>query len=90
MNPRMRTVIKIPVLFVIFGLLVWHAISWQTSGMYHEMFQWLGTGKAYLTALYNIGFMIVMGLVLGMLLGEITGLAADRKLHLKDRTSEKD
>ncbi len=90
MNSRKRTIILVTILLVICGLLICHAISWQASGMYYEMFQWLGTGKAYLTVLYNIGFMIVMGLILGMLLEKIIGLATDRKLHLKDSTKEKD
>jgi NhaP-type Na+/H+ or K+/H+ antiporter len=90
MNSLKRTIIQIAVLLVICGLLVWHAVSWHTGGMYNEMFQWLGTGKAYLTVLYNISFMIVIGVVLGMLLVKITGLATDRKLYPKDRTKEKD
>lgn len=90
MNSWKRTIIQIAVLLVICGLLVWHAIFWHKGGMYSEMFQWLGTGKAYLTVLYNISFMIISGVVLGMLLVKITGLAADRKLYPKDRTREKD
>lgn len=89
MNSRKRTIILVPVLLVICGLLIWHAVSWQLSGMYQEMFRWLGSAKAYLTVLYNIGFMMVLGLTLGMLLDKITGFSSDRKFHLKDKTKEK-
>lgn len=42
--------------------------------MFVEMFQWLQTGKSYVTVLYNLGLMLVMGIVLGSLLVRITDL----------------
>jgi ABC-type uncharacterized transport system permease subunit len=90
MNRLKRAIILIPILLVICGLLIWHAILWQVSGMYQEMFGWLGSGKAYLTVLYNIGFMVVLGLALGILLNEITSFPRDKNLQHKDRTKEKD
>lgn len=55
-------------------LLIWHVIRWHMSGMYLQMFHWLGTGKGYLTALYNIGLMLVLGGSLGFLMEKITDL----------------
>ena len=89
MNSRKRTIILVPVLLVICGLLIWHAILWQLSGMYQEMFGWLGSGKAYLTVLYNIGFMVVLGLTLGILLDKITSFPRDKNLQRKDRTKKR-
>jgi hypothetical protein len=58
--------------------------------MYQEMFRWLGSAKAYLAVLYNVGFMMILGFVLGVLLDKITGFSSDIKLHLKDKTEGKD
>ncbi len=83
MNPRKRAIILLSVLLVICGLLIWHAISWQVSGMYQEMFRWLGSTKAYLTVLYNIGFMMVLGFILGMLLAfRITQIRRPREMAI--------
>jgi len=38
------------------------------------MFRWLGTGKGYLTVLYNIGLMLALGGNLGFLMEKITDL----------------
>jgi hypothetical protein len=55
-------------------LLIWHVIRWHVSGMYLKMFRWLGTDKGYLTVLYNIGLMLVLGGSLGFLMEKITDL----------------
>ena len=55
-------------------LLIWHVIRWHVAGMYLEMFRWLGTGKGYLTVLYNLGLMLVLGGSLGFLMQKITDL----------------
>ena len=43
--------------------------------MYLEMFKWLHTGKGYITVLYNLGLMLVLGAVLGFLMEKITDLS---------------
>lgn len=55
-------------------LLICHVVSWHTMGMYLEMFTWLGTSKGYLTVLYNLGLMLVLGGALGFLMEKITDL----------------
>ena len=49
------------------GLIIWHVFSWQSDGKYDEMYRGLTAGKGYLTALYNLGLMLVFGLMLGLL-----------------------
>jgi len=39
-----------------------------------KMFRWLGTGKGYITVLYNLGLMLVLGGTLGFLMEKITDL----------------
>jgi len=38
------------------------------------MFTWLPTGKGYITVLYNLGLMLVLGAALGFLMQKITDL----------------
>ena len=74
MSKRKRTTIWVVVLFLIFGLLIWHAVHWYSTGMYLQMFNWLQTGRGYLTVLYNLGLMLVLGILLCFLIGKITDL----------------
>ncbi len=90
MSSRKRTIISVLILFVICGLLIWHAISWQLGGKYQETFRWLDSSKAYLVVLYNVGFMIVLGFTLGILLDKITSFSGDKNSNLKDKTRVKD
>ena len=74
MGKGKRAVIRVVVLATVCGLIVWHVIHWHSSGMYLEMSEWLQTGKGYITVLYNLGLMLVLGALLGFLMKEITGL----------------
>ena len=38
------------------------------------MFQWLQAGRGYLTVLYNLGLMLVVGIVIGFLMEKIVNL----------------
>jgi len=38
------------------------------------MFNWLQTGKGYITVLYNLGLMLVLGITLGLLMEKVTDL----------------
>ena len=70
-------------LSVIFGLLIWHAVNWHSTGMYLQMFNWLQTGKGYISVLYNLGLMLVLGILLGVLMQKIIDLI--RRYETKGR-----
>ncbi|MBI4181262.1 MAG: hypothetical protein HY528_04955 [Chloroflexi bacterium] len=71
---RTKAAIWVALLTTVCGLVLWHAVSWHSSGKYLEMIQWLETGRGYLTALYNLGLMLVMGALLGRLMQKISDL----------------
>lgn len=75
---KRKAVIYLTGLSIICGLIVWHAVQWHLNRMYLEMFGWLGTGLSYLTVLYNLGLMVVLGVALGFLIEQITDLIGYR------------
>jgi len=74
MGKKWRAAIWVATLSIICGLIIWHAFHWHVTGMYLEMFTWLKTGKGYVTVLYNLGLMLVLGGTLGFLMEKITDL----------------
>jgi hypothetical protein len=74
MGKRKRAAIWVAALSIICGLIIWHVVYWYSTGTYLEMFSWVGTDKAYITVLYNLGLMLVLGAVLGFLMEKITVL----------------
>ncbi len=70
---------QLVVLLLICGVLIGHAVYWRYTGMYLEMFNWLQTGKAYLTILYNLGVMLLLGTTLGLLMERILDLISYQK-----------
>lgn len=74
MSKRMRAAIQVAALSIICGLIIWHVVQWHYAGMYLHMFNWIGTNKAYITVIYNLGLMVLLGVVLGLLLEKITYL----------------
>jgi hypothetical protein len=66
--------VRIIVLAAINGLIIWHVFAWNAVDKYDEMYLWLGTGKAYLAVLYNLGLMLVFGLSIGLLTGQVVEL----------------
>jgi len=73
---------------IICGLIIWHVVHWHSTGMYLEMFKWIGTGKGYITVLYNVGLMLVLGGALGSLMEKITdlfGYEVQEIKHFEDR-----
>ena len=78
MSSGKKTIVWVAVLGVASGALVWHMVAWHQSGMHLEMFQWPGTGKGYLTALYNLAVMLVLGGLLGVLVDRIGALLRRR------------
>lgn len=74
MRKRTKDIVWVIVLSIACGLIIWQAVHWHSTGVYVEMFQWLQTGKSYVTVLYNLGLMLVTGIVLGSLMVRITDL----------------
>ena len=89
MGKKKKSSIQLIVLVFISVLIVWHAISWHSTGMYLEMFHWLQTGRSYITVLYNLGLMLVLGVTLGLLIEKMTdlfGYEVREIKHLDDDT----
>ena len=71
-SQRKKAAIQVVVLLLICGLVTWHVVYWHLSGIHLEMFQWLHTGRAGITVLYNLGLMLVLGITLGFLMERTT------------------
>jgi len=76
MSKAKKDAIGVVVSSAILALLIWHVVSWHNSGMYLEMSRWLQAGKGYIAVLYNLGMMLVMGIVLGYLVEKVIDLIA--------------
>ena len=74
MSNRKEAATWVAALSIVSGLIIWRAIGWHSAGTYLSMFSWIGTDKAYLTVLYNLGLMLVLGAVLGFLMQKFTDL----------------
>ena len=79
MSSRKKTAVWVLALFVASGLVIVHMITWHNNGMHLEMFQWPATGKGYLTALYNLVVMLVLGVLLGVLMYRVGSLVGRGK-----------
>ena len=77
------------VLSIICGLIGWHVIYWHSTGMYLEMFQWLQTGRGYLTAVYNLGLMLLLGVLFDLLINKITVLVGREDTKAENRIRDK-
>ncbi len=89
MRKRKKDAIWVVVLAVIACLILWHAVYWQSTGMYLKMFNWIGMDKTYVVVLYNLGLMLGMGSVLGFLMGKITDLVGYEVREIKHFEEEK-
>ena len=76
MSEIKKTTIYVTVLTVVIGLLIWHVIHWHSTGMYLKMYEWLQAGRGYITVLYNLGLLLVVGSLLGLLMKKIADLMA--------------
>jgi len=74
MSKRKKAAIWVAAFSIICGLIIWHAVQWHSTEMYLNMFSWIGTDKAYMTVLYNLGLMVLLGAILGLLMQKITDL----------------
>ncbi len=88
-SKRKKDAIWVAVLSVICGLIVWHVVYWQSTGMYLRMFNWIGTDKAHMAALYNLGLMLGLGAALGFLMNKITDLIGYEVQEIKHFDDEK-
>ncbi len=89
MSKKKKAAIQLVVLLLICGLIIWHAIYWHSTGMYLEMLNWLQMGRGYITVLYNLGLMLVLGAVLGLLMEKITDLLVYKVREIKHLDREK-
>ncbi len=85
----MKAALWAAVLTVASGVMIWHMIAWHSNGTYLEMFQWTETGKGYLTALYNLAAMLVLGILLGILMDRIGSLVGRGEAGKKPSVEEK-
>ena len=84
MRERLRNTLWIAILCIVLVLVVWHAIYWHYTGFYLEMFEWLQTGKEYITVLYNLGLMLALGISLGFLMERIIHIIGyEKTIHKK-------
>ena len=74
MSKRGKAAVWGSILSIVCGLIIWHAIYWHSTGMYLEMLNWLQMGRGYITVLYNLGLMLVLGTALGFLMERISNL----------------
>ena len=79
MGKRKKAVIQVAILLSVCGLIIWHTVHWHSTGIYLEMFQWIETSKGYITVLYNLGLMLVLGITLGFLMERIIELLSYKK-----------
>lgn len=61
-------------MFILCGFIIWHVIYWHSNGMYIETYSWIGTDRAYLAVIYNLGLVILFSATLGLLMCTITDL----------------
>ena len=71
---RKRAAIWTVAFSVICGLIIWHVLEWHSAGMHLAMYNWIGTGKTYMTVLYDLALLAALGVVLGLLMEKITDL----------------
>ncbi len=78
MSSRKKAFVWVIALSVAAGAVIVHMIAWHNNGMHLEMFQWPETGKGYLTALYNLVVMLVLGGLLGLVMVKVTDLISGK------------
>ena len=79
MSRRTKDITWVSVLSILCGLIIWHTIQWHSTGMYLQMFTWLGTDRGYITVLYNLGLMLVLSTVLAYLMEKFVSFISYEK-----------
>jgi hypothetical protein len=69
-----RILLRVILPVIILGLIVWHVLSWNINGIYYEMLQW-HDGSAYEAAIYNLVLIVSTGVILSILMKELTNAA---------------
>jgi len=87
MNQRKKAIIQLVVLFLICVLITWHVVCGHLTGIHLEMFQWLHTGRAGITVLYNLGLMLVLGITLGFLMERTVDLISHKAGGPSDKSN---
>ncbi len=80
---RMLALVEAIVLGVMSGLLVWHAVSWHVGGVYGEMYNDIVQGGSLLPVFYNLGFIVVLALVLGLFMERVTSIMGYRVTRIR-------
>lgn len=83
MSRRRRDAVWVAILSMLSALAVWHAFHWLSLGMHREMLGWIGTERAYMLVLYNLGLMLWLGLALGLLMKRLTDLVGYQVHEMK-------
>jgi hypothetical protein len=87
---RLRVAIEAAILAALAALLIWHTIHWHISGEHTRMYEDVAAGTSYVGVLYNLGLVLLIGLVLGLLVQRVAALLGYRVReieHFKDRES---
>jgi len=87
-SKRKKDAMWLAVLSIACGLVIWHAVCWYSTEVHLEMYQWLPTGRGYLTVLYNLGLMLVLGVLLGFMMIKITNLIGN-EVHKAKHADDK-
>ncbi len=88
MGKKRTAAISVAALSIVCGLIVWHAVHWHLSGMYLEMFNWLGTGRGVITVFYNLALMLALGVSLGFLMDKVAELIGSENSQTKNLDDE--
>ena len=83
MSKRRKDAVWVAILSVLSTLAVWHAFHWHSLGMHREMLGWIGTERAHVLVLYNLGLMLWLGLTLGLLMKGLTDLVGYQVREMK-------
>jgi hypothetical protein len=78
------------ILAALSALLIWHTVDWHISGEHTRMYEDVAAGTSCVGVLYNLGLVLVIGLLLGLLMQRVTALLGYRVRgieHSKDRES---
>ena len=87
---KTRALLWVALLAAVCGAVIWHVIDWHNSGMHLEIFRWAQTGRGHIAALYNVGLMLALGILLSLLAEKTTVLIArlgERKPSTDDSSS---
>lgn len=87
---RKKAAAWVAALSVTCGLIAWHVIHWHATGKHAEMFRWIETDRGYITVAYNLGLMLFLGILLGLLMMKITDLLGYKVRETKHYDRESD